>query len=96
MHANADNLLQIAGITVPLIGFYDAPDTKPFEPFVNPKQCFFSAYNNWQQGESVLVSKEQFQCPGAGYGFVALKQCPGISSPIFLPTRKGSSHLVRL
>jgi len=56
MQPNADNLLQIAGITTPLIGFYDVSDTKPFEPFTKPKRCFFSSYEQWFKGESICIS----------------------------------------
>jgi len=47
MQPNANNLLNIAGITTPLVGFYDTPDIKPFEPFAKPKHCIFSCYDNW-------------------------------------------------
>ena len=30
-------LLEKLGLTIPLIGFYDAPDPAPFEPLVRPK-----------------------------------------------------------
>jgi hypothetical protein len=31
-------LIEKAGITIPLIGFYDAPDPSAFEPTVKPKE----------------------------------------------------------
>ncbi len=49
-------LLRIAAITAPLVGFYDVPDPHPFEPFASP----FSAYPARRRGESVLVTKEAF------------------------------------
>jgi Uncharacterised ArCR, COG2043 len=61
------NLLEIAGIETPLIGFYDVPDPKPFEPFAKPKRCFFSCYENWLKGESTCVSKNDSSCRGGGY-----------------------------
>jgi hypothetical protein len=64
---NPTNLLEIAGIKTPLIGFYDVPDPSPFEPFAKPKRCFFSAYRNWLEGESVLVSIGDSSCQGGGY-----------------------------
>jgi hypothetical protein len=33
MKPDPTNLLEIAGIETLLIGFYDVPDLKPFEPF---------------------------------------------------------------
>jgi len=67
MQPNADNLLQIAGITTPLIGFYDVPDQKHFEPFAKPKRCYFSCYENWLKGESVCMSTGESSCRGGGY-----------------------------
>jgi hypothetical protein len=67
MQPNADNLLQIAGITTPLIGFYDVSDTKPFEPFTKPKRCFFSSYEQWFKGESICISITESSCQGGGY-----------------------------
>ncbi len=89
MQPNADKLLQISGISAPLIGFYDVPDTKPFEPFVEPKHCFFSAYNNWHEGESILVSKEQFKCPGAGYWLCGVESMPRDKFVNFLANKEG-------
>lgn len=67
MQPNADNLLQIAGITTPLIGFYDVPDPKPFEPFAKPTRCFFSCYPDWLNGYSVSISVGKSSCQGGGY-----------------------------
>ena len=64
---NPTELLRIAGIATPLIGFYDVPDPGPFAPFASPQHCIFSAYPAWQKGESVLITKEAFSCGGAGY-----------------------------
>jgi hypothetical protein len=43
------NLIKRIGLTIPLIGFYDAPDTLPFEPLLRPKsgkraRCFCSPF----------------------------------------------------
>ena len=39
MNPDPTNLLAKAGITTPLIGFYDLPDPTPFEPFALPNRC---------------------------------------------------------
>jgi len=67
MQPDQSSLLEIVGITTPLIGFYDVPDTKPFEPFAKAKHCIFPCYENWLKGESLCISKETFSCMGAGY-----------------------------
>jgi hypothetical protein len=60
-------LLEIAGIKTPVIGFYDVADTEPFKPFTKPKRCFFSAYKQWCKGESICISKGGGGCQGGGY-----------------------------
>ncbi len=67
MKPDPTNLLQIAGITTPLIGFYDVPDPRPFEPFAQPQRCLFSCYENWLRGESICISPNGFSCRGGGY-----------------------------
>ncbi len=71
LNPNPTNLLEHAGIKTPLIGFYDVPDKEPFGPFVKPKRCFFSAYENWLNGESICISTEDpdytATCQGGGY-----------------------------
>ena len=67
MRPDPTNLLEIAGIKTPLIGFYDVPDPKPFEPFAKPKRCFFSCYENWLRGESICISVDDSLCRGGGY-----------------------------
>jgi hypothetical protein len=89
MQPNADNLLSIAGITTPLIGFYDTPDLNPFEPFANPKHCIFSCYENWKTGASVLVSEENFSCMGAGYWLCGVESLPRDKFVKFLAEKEG-------
>jgi hypothetical protein len=67
MRPDPTNLLAIAGIKNPLVGFYDVPDPKPFEPFCRPKRCLFSCYENWLEGGSVCISEGNFSCRGGGY-----------------------------
>ena len=70
MQPDSTNLLSIAEISNPLIGFYDTPDKKPFEPFSDVNFCIFSCYKRWSQGESTCLSEQNvgaIGCPGAGY-----------------------------
>ena len=67
MAPNPGELLDIAGITTPLIGFYDVPDLVPFEPFSKPERCFFSCYKDWVQGYSTIVTAGESSCRGGGY-----------------------------
>ena len=67
MQPDATNLLRIAGIRTPLIGFYDVSDLKPFAPFAEPKRCCFSAYENWLKGESICITAGSCKCQGGSY-----------------------------
>ena len=67
MIPDPSNLLEIAGIKSPLIGFYDVSDPKPFEPFTEPTRCFFSCYEDWLKGKSTCISEDNAKCRGGGY-----------------------------
>lgn len=71
MNPNPKELLELSGIKTSLIGFYDVPKKEPFKPFVKPSRCIFSAYENWLNGESLCISKEDpnylATCQGGGY-----------------------------
>lgn len=55
-------------LSIPLIGFYDAPDPGPFEPLIKPNQgdCVFLFYKNWLKGQTLHITKEHYGCGGAG------------------------------
>jgi hypothetical protein len=59
---------QKIGLTVPLIGLYDAPDPAAFVPVIKPSpgDCVFAFYDNLAQGETLHISKEHHGCGGAG------------------------------
>lgn len=71
LQPDSSTLLKIANITTPLIGFYDAPDTAPFEPLVSPVQgkraCTFAFYKSWLNGKTLFITKENYGCGGAGH-----------------------------
>ena len=89
MKPDPGRLLEIAGITTPLVGFYDTPVTEPFEPFAKTKHCVFSCYENWQKGESILVSEESFNCMGAGYWLCGVESRPREELVKFLAETEG-------
>jgi hypothetical protein len=64
-------LISRIGLTIPLIGFYDAPDTSPFEPLIKPepgkRACIFAFYRQWLQGKTLHITKEIPGCRGAGH-----------------------------
>ncbi len=61
-------LVKRIDLSIPLIGFYDAPDPIPFEPLVKPSQgeCVFLFYKNWLKGQTLHITKEHYGCGGAG------------------------------
>lgn len=63
-------LLRRAGIRIAPLGFYDAPDSAPFEPVVEPppdsRVCLFAFYPQWAEGRTLRITRENFGCGGAG------------------------------
>ncbi len=58
--------------SLPLIGLYDAPDPSVFEPLVGPKKgagrgpCVFAFYPRWLKGETLILTRDNYGCGGAG------------------------------
>ena len=61
-------LVKRIDLSIPLIGFYDAPDPHPFEPLAKPDKgdCVFIFYENWLKGQTLHITKEHYGCGGAG------------------------------
>ena len=63
------NLIKRIGLTIPLIGFYDSPDTVPFEPLVRPRSgkraCVFAFYKQWLKGKTLHITEDNAGCGGA-------------------------------
>ena len=70
MAPDPTTLLSRAGITVPPLGLYDAPDPEPFEPITDPtpgsRTCVFVFYSHWREGRTLRITRENFGCGGAG------------------------------
>ena len=77
MSPDPKELLEVAGIRLPLLGFYDAPDPKPFEPLVSPAKnsglCSFAFFPRWMQGETLHLTREAFGCAGAGHSLCSVE-----------------------
>jgi len=69
MQPDPTRLIEQAGITTPLIGCYDAPETDPFAPITIPKPetrtCTFAFYKQWLHGKTLHLTKDNFGCRGA-------------------------------
>ncbi len=101
MQPDSKNLLEKIGLKIPLIGFYDAPDTAPFEPLVMPKPgvraCTFAFYKQWLRGKTLHITKENFGCGGAGYwlcGVVARSREDFVTFLVDDEGLKASHHLM--
>lgn len=70
MHPDPNFLMDKAGITLPLIGFYDTPDPSAFEPLVRPVEgrwaCLYMYYKNWLKGKTLHLTEDNYGCGGAG------------------------------
>jgi hypothetical protein len=60
-------LIDRLGLTRPIIGFYDAPDPRPFEPLDTPvaSDCVFTFFERWISGRTLHVSRDHYGCPVA-------------------------------
>lgn len=73
---DANNLLKRIDIKLPLIGFYDAPDAKLFEPLVIPEpgDCIFTFFTDWLNGKTLHINREHYGCGGAGYWMCGIQR----------------------
>jgi hypothetical protein len=89
-------LIQRIDLEIPLIGFYDAPDPRPFAPTVIPDsgECVFSFYKNWLRGETLHITKDHYGCGGAGRWMCGITTRPKKAFIEFLVDEEGlkSSH----
>jgi hypothetical protein len=85
--------LRIAGIEVPLIGMYDAPDKSPFEPVVEVKPgkhvCVFAFFKSWLAGKTAAFTKDSFGCGGFATHIFGVQTMPKEAFIDFLYWREG-------
>lgn len=97
MQSDPSRLLEIAGIQIPLIGFYDAPDPAAFAPVIEPSGashvCAFAYFKRWLRGETLLLTAEKHGCGGAGR---SLCNVPPADVLAFTVTRSMFSRLCEL
>jgi hypothetical protein len=74
---DSTDLSKRVGLSAPLVGFYDAPDVRPFEPLVRPKPgrraCVFAFYRQWLDGKTLHITQDNFGCGGAGHWLCGLE-----------------------
>jgi len=61
-------ILDRLDIKYPIIGLYNAPDSKPFQPLVKPSDgdCIFLYFKDWLKGKTLYLSKHHYGCGGCG------------------------------
>ena len=66
MQPDVSPILELLSIAEPLVGFYDAPDSAPFEPLVVPKgrQCVFKSHQDWRDGKTLHLTEQKHGCGG--------------------------------
>lgn len=70
MQPDPSELTKQIDLNLPLIGLYDSPDTEGFAPLVSAEpgrhMCIFCFYENWIKGQTLLITRDNFGCGGAG------------------------------
>lgn len=91
MQPDCSVLTERIEIKLPLIGFYDAPDPRPFEPLVTPRerQCVFMFFANWLKGETLHITRKHFGCGGAGRWMCGIEMRPRKDMISFLVDEEG-------
>ena len=54
------NLCKRIDYTLPLIGFYSAPEPGAFEPLIRtePGDCVFAFYGKWKEGKTLHITED--------------------------------------
>jgi hypothetical protein len=53
------------GLEHTIVGLYDLPSVDGIEGVIERRGCLFACFENWQQGESVHLSRARPGCPGS-------------------------------
>ena len=99
MTFNPTKLIEITGISYPLIGIYDVPDSCSFQPQKKGGRCIFEHFSGWVTGESTVIDNDtagSFTCPGAGYWMCGVETIPRKAVADYLGVSEGlkfSSHV---
>ena len=98
MPPDPTDLIRIADIKIPLVGFYDAPFLSAFEPLVEPGQnshgCVFAYFKKWLKGQTLHLSRQSYGCRGAGRHLCGVDQMTRENMVKFLVDEEGlkASH----
>jgi hypothetical protein len=80
MQPDPSEFIRVTGISIPLVGLYDAPEIAPFEPLKRPgkgdRVCIFAFFKSWLEGETTLLTEDAFGCGGCGRQFFGVEMMP--------------------
>jgi hypothetical protein len=73
--AKLDRFLDLLGIEETVLALYGTDDVTPYEPVVRPegRQCCWEFAGDWRRGQTLVISKDNFGCPGAGRYFLGVE-----------------------
>ena len=91
MQPDPSVLMQRIDLDIHPIGFYDAPDPSPFEPLIRPKNggCVFDYLGQILAGETLLLTKDNYGCRGAGRSICGVESMPEDGLVKFLVETEG-------
>ncbi|MCX6646904.1 MAG: DUF169 domain-containing protein [bacterium] len=91
MQPDPSILMQRIDLDIPLLGFYDAPNPKPFEPFIRTGKgnCVFDYFQQILAGDTLLLTKDQYGCSGAGRSICGAQSMPDDGLVKFLVEKEG-------
>jgi hypothetical protein len=75
LKSKLERSLGLLGIEEPVLALYDTDNLAAYEPTVRPKagQCCWEFANAWRTGETLVISKDNYGCPGAGRYFLGIE-----------------------
>ncbi len=86
-------LKQKLDLSLPLIAVYDAPDPKAFEPVVSPDvnqgACLFEFFNDWLDGKTLQLTKDNYGCGGCGHWWFGIETRSRKNFIDFLANKEG-------
>lgn len=75
LNQKLDGILDLLGVEGPVLALYDTDDPSLYDPSVRPegRQCCWEFIDNWRRGETLVISKDNPGCPGAGRYFLGVE-----------------------
>jgi hypothetical protein len=86
-------LIGVLDLKIPLIGLYDAPGGLDFNPVITSPagmgSCIFESYQDWINGTTLQLTKENYGCGGCGRAFWSIQTRSRANFIDFLANKEG-------